>query len=209
MQSMTNGQPSGRRSLKTSPDTISRKWIDALFLKFAGIWPRAWADTIAIADNASAPLGVRGIDAMADEWAEGLKRLTGEDIKRGIDHCRQEMPWPPAIAEFRKACLCGSTVEQRAFAARAEREQLALPSRTWAERKSDGAKSAAQILGALREKWGEPQESVAPMVRESISDEPDEHVTPEHAAMIEQRKRDALERLAQIERHHQTAVGGA
>jgi len=123
-------------------------------MKFAAIWPRAWIDLIVVADASVKPFGKLGIDAMAIEWADGLAGLNGDDIKRGIEHCRREMPWPPTIAEFRKACLGGATAEQRAFAARAEQEKLTLPSKTWAETKEAGA-IKAQATKAIA-KQGKP-----------------------------------------------------
>lgn len=37
--------------------------------------------------------------AMA-EWAQALHGLTGEEIGRAIEYCRQTLEWAPTIAEF-------------------------------------------------------------------------------------------------------------
>lgn len=78
---------------KRAPEGIFNKWIDVLFVRFARIWPMAWPNIVASND----------IDEIAHEWSEGLAGLDGEQIKRGIEQCRQRCKWPPSIAEFRQA----------------------------------------------------------------------------------------------------------
>lgn len=65
-------------------------------MRFTSIWGKKWADNF-IED---------GLIAVAyQDWAEGLRGLNAEDIKFGISYCRDNLEWPPSIAEFRKSCL--------------------------------------------------------------------------------------------------------
>lgn len=117
------------------------RWIEALFGKFAVIWPQHWSGVVN---------RVGDVELLKAEWAEGLDGLGGEQIKHGISHVRAHCEWPPSIAEFRKACLGGATPEQLAFAARAQSDRPALPSRTWAESRADGAARAQEARQAAR-----------------------------------------------------------
>lgn len=45
------------------------------------------------------------------EWVAGLKGFDVEQIKRGIEVCRNEHAWPPSISEFRDACQVTSDWE--------------------------------------------------------------------------------------------------
>lgn len=69
---------------------MSPRWVDALFARFASIWPRHWSDLVAVAD-----LGM-----LKSEWANGLAGMSGEQIKMALEYHRERSPWPPAIAEF-------------------------------------------------------------------------------------------------------------
>ena len=100
--------------------------------RFSVIWPKAWADVTVLTPH----------ELLVAEWAKGLEGLIphpapGEDpertratreeqagalMRRGLDHCRDHLTWPPSIAEFLAACRGGANAEQRAFAARAARE---------------------------------------------------------------------------------------
>ena len=116
------------------------KWAAALLARFAVMWPKAWADSLAGLD----------LNMLRAEWAKGIAGLSGEEIRHGIDHCRTHNPWPPSIAEFRTACRGGATAEQRAYAARARDDQ-------------EGAK-------ALRHgTWGDPAAVVAEHVQTARS----------------------------------------
>ena len=129
--------PSARRE----PERISRKWVEAMFCRFARIWPKAWADH----------LGTVTPNDHADEWAIGLAGLSGEEIGEGIEAARRECPWPPSIAEFRRLATGGATAEQRAFTALARREQehKALTQGTWQERREKAAQELQGLLQAL------------------------------------------------------------
>jgi hypothetical protein len=113
---------------------MSRKWIDALFLRFSNIWPKDWADKCAFGD----------LDAIANEWSIGLAGMSGEQMVRAIDHCRITMTWSPTIAEFRQAAKQGWSDEQRALQRRLSEEQPALPVRPWSEIKAAGAAQARE-----------------------------------------------------------------
>ena len=88
-------------------------WSTALLSRFSIIWPKAWADLTALTPH----------DLLVAEWARGLEGLSAEEIRHGLDYCRANLAWPPAIAEFRSACRDGANAEQRAFAARARAAQ--------------------------------------------------------------------------------------
>lgn len=115
----------------TSPSSLPdngllMKWATALLARFAVIWPKAWADSLAGLD----------IHMLTAEWAKGLDGLTGEEIRHGIDHCRANNTWPPSIAELRTACRGGANAEQRAYAARARADQegvKAIRNGTWGD----------------------------------------------------------------------------
>lgn len=90
---------------------------------------------------------------MAQDWADGLAGMTPEQMRAAIDHCRNTMKWAPTIAEFRAASLGDMTAEQRVMARAleaADADRLALPSKTWAERRESGRAQAAAILASLR-----------------------------------------------------------
>lgn len=40
------------------------------------------------------------LSAAKFEWSEGLAGMNGDAVKRAIEHCRQNIKWPPSIAEF-------------------------------------------------------------------------------------------------------------
>lgn len=185
------------KSGTTSTATISRKWIDALFAKFTLLWPREWADKVAASGN---------LEAMANEWAEGLAGLTGEQIKAGIVHCRANLKWSPTIAEFREAATLGDTPEQRAMRTRladADAERKALPSKTWAESRADGQRQAREMLARLRQGMAEHERIAVSAPAAEI--EP-ETVTPEQIARIETAKRAAAEALSRMQAQREGAA---
>lgn len=121
---------------------MSRAWIDALFLRFARIWPRQWAQQMADVSPAD----------HANEWQLGLVGLTGAEIAEGINAARKTCTWPPTIAEFRKLATKGATAEQRAAdRLMRDNEQLALPTGTWQERKAIAAAELDRILTLLKQ----------------------------------------------------------
>lgn len=173
-------------------------WIDALFGKFAVIWPRDWAGIVE---------RVGDVDLLKREWAEGLAGMTGDQMRAAIAHCRANLKWAPTIAEFREAAKTGDTPEQRAQAARlaaadAERA-LALPAMTWEERRAAGRSAMADLMSRLAER-GSAEVLAAINVQAPATDEPEQRAgpgpdSPEYMALIERRKREALDALAKME----------
>lgn len=198
LQPQTSGQPSTPASSHAgSKPPLESRWIEQLFARFALIWPRAWADQY----------GAVPADLLAAEWAGGLAGLSGAEIRHGIEHCRAERAWPPSIAEFRKACRGGSTDEQRAMSARLDQsdaERLALPSRTWADRRADGQRQAREALARLRQGMDERKQ-----VQAAVADEPDEPVTAEQMAGIGAAKREAVAALERMRIERGLADGSA
>ena len=116
MGDMSQHWHDGPRSTPNGDGSASRRltqWSAALLSRFSVIWPKAWADLTALTPH----------DLLVAEWARGLEGLSAEQIRHGLDQCRANCPWPPAIAEFRSACHDGANAEQRAFAARARAAQ--------------------------------------------------------------------------------------
>lgn len=134
-QQQIGGRASTEPSSRPDSEHLMR-WAAALIARFAVIWPKSWADSLAGLD----------VDMLRSEWAKGISGLTGEEIKAGIDHCRSHCVWPPSIAEFRQACKGGANAEQRAYAARAREERPALTQGTW----GDTAAVVAEHIQAAR-----------------------------------------------------------
>lgn len=114
-QQQIGGRASTEPSSRPDSEHLMR-WAAALIARFAVIWPKSWADSLAGLD----------VDMLRSEWAKGISGLTGEEIKAGIDHCRSHCVWPPSIAEFRQACKGGANAEQRAYAARSMDDRPAI-----------------------------------------------------------------------------------
>ena len=69
--------------------------------RFGRIWPGKWQDQ---AEQAG------GMEAIAEEWQQGLEGMSGQDIKRALEYCRQHSSWPPSIAEFRQAAGSATSI---------------------------------------------------------------------------------------------------
>lgn len=61
---------------------------------FHAAWGDKWSDLIETV----------GLPMMTRIWADGIHNLTQDGIYRGFAKCRDELDWPPSIAQFRKAC---------------------------------------------------------------------------------------------------------
>lgn len=139
--SMTVVPASTNPSSLTDSELLT-KWVAALLARFAVIWPKAWADSLAGLD----------LNMVRAEWAKGIEGLSGDEIRQGIDHCRNHATWPPSIAEFRTACRGGSTAEQRAYAARAKADQAevkALRHGTWGDTAANVVTHVKQVKATL------------------------------------------------------------
>lgn len=122
-QQQIGGRASTEPSSRPDSEHLMR-WAAALIARFAVIWPKSWADSLAGMD----------VDMLRSEWAKGIEGLTGEEIKAGIDHCRSHCNWPPSIAEFRQACHGGANAEQRAYAARSRDDDTrSIRNGTWGD----------------------------------------------------------------------------
>jgi hypothetical protein len=44
------------------------------------------------------------VDDWSEVWAEALAGFDGEEVKTGLDYCRDNHQWPPTCSEFRAAC---------------------------------------------------------------------------------------------------------
>lgn len=172
----------------------SAAWIDELLAKLHAIYGQSW---------------VRHMDgvpyaAQRATWGEALAHWTKADAKAALDHCRDTMPFPPTLPEFIAARRAGSTAEQRAFAARVAADaQLALPSKTWAERRAEGRAAMAGLMSRLAER-GSADVLAAINVQAPATDVPGQRAGPDqespgYMALIERRKREALEALARME----------
>ena len=91
MTAALNNQPTTSNAQKQQQLDL----VDGLFLKFELIYGRKWLDQYP--NNTLT-------DLVRDEWAHGLDGIPVEHISRGLRVCRDEMQWPPSIAEFRDAC---------------------------------------------------------------------------------------------------------
>lgn len=88
-----------------------------MFLRMAAIFTHKWTSQYPT-ENA--------LKVAKSEWAEALHDLTGEQIQRGLKACRQELQWPPSIAEFREKAIGIPTHAENAAMYRTH-STLALP----------------------------------------------------------------------------------
>lgn len=64
-------------------------------MRFKSIWMHKWTSLFTTNED---------YEIFKDEWGRGLAELTGEEIKKGIDHCRNNLEWPPTLMEFKNMC---------------------------------------------------------------------------------------------------------
>ena len=161
-------KPSAPSAGDASPRSAP-KWIDELLAKLHAVYGQKWQNHVS------------GIpyEALRSTWGEAISGWSKADAKRALDHCTQTMSWPPALPDFLAAKRAGMTDEQRVFFARAESEQLALPSKTWAESRAQYRGVARELLSMLREGEG------------------DDAPTPEQVAERDEAKRKASALLAE------------
>ena len=86
--SLTLTPPSSADAQPLRPD-----WVKALFAKLSARYGTLFADRYA---------GVPQ-DILLAEWGAELAGFTGEDIRRGLDGCR-ELKFPPTLPEFITLC---------------------------------------------------------------------------------------------------------
>ena len=176
------GQPNA--GVESSPIPA---WIDELLAKLHAIYGMKWTNHV----------GAVPYEALRSTWGEAMAGWTKLEAKRALDYCRDTMPWPPALPDFIAARRAGMTDEQAAFQARLDesnQERLALPSKTWAERKAEGARACREIMAKLRQGAAEREQ-----VRAAEADESVEPVSAEQIARMEAAKRQALDALARMQ----------
>lgn len=62
-------------------------------MRFAALYGHKW--------NSSYP-SMHAIEIAKREWGQAIEKLTMEQIKRGLEHCKNHLEWPPSLAEFLK-----------------------------------------------------------------------------------------------------------
>ena len=77
---------------------MPQHWQTALFERFKAIYDNKFTDKYST---------IAELDAAQKEWGEALVDLTGNEIKRGIESCRDTKAWPPSIAEFKELAKGG------------------------------------------------------------------------------------------------------
>lgn len=69
-------------------------WVEALFKRFAVMygskWTAMWAD-VPMAD-------------VLDAWRHDLAGVSGDQVKRALEHCKSHCPFPPTLPEFVGFC---------------------------------------------------------------------------------------------------------
>lgn len=149
-------------------------------------------------------VGAVPYEALRSTWGEAMIGWTKLEAKRALDYCRDTMPWPPALPDFIAARRAGMTDEQAALQARldeSDRERLALPSKTWAERKAEGARACREIMAKLRQGAVE-RERVRVVAKEDAVDP----VSPEQIARIEEARQKAMEAIARMQAERGSAA---
>lgn len=82
-----------RTSTHRQSKPLSEDWISALFAKLKAIYTNRWTDRFC---------SERDVQLARSEWSEGLRGMTGDQIKAALERCRIEYEWPPSSpAEFR------------------------------------------------------------------------------------------------------------
>ena len=118
---------------------MSEEWILALFARLRAIYGKRFLDLYP-GDT---------LDAAMDEWRHGLKNMTGEQVKKGLEYCREQYQWPPSIAEFRNACLGEPDWEHRGEAYKTFKKDRLLSSDA---RDAKRKKSRAKFLAEMKER---------------------------------------------------------
>lgn len=80
----------------------------ALFAKLRAIFPKKFDEQY----RGNTQLDIEQLTEMSmQEWAEGLADMNGDEVKAALAYCRDELEWPPSIAEFRKAGMGAQSTE--------------------------------------------------------------------------------------------------
>jgi len=93
----------------TAPPYASEAWftpskaldglapIDHLFNRIDGLYPQRWRGNFK---------NDQSVTNWREAWVEGLveEQINPNEVKRGLEHCRKYLAWPPSFAEFLSAC---------------------------------------------------------------------------------------------------------
>ena len=77
-----------------NPSALPSAWIDRLFARFHAMYGKHWLDLWGGAPMAD----VKAV------WAEDLSGVSGEQIRRALDHCKGNAKFPPTCPEFVALC---------------------------------------------------------------------------------------------------------
>lgn len=111
------------------PSALPESWVDKLFARFAAMYGRHWFD-----QWADVPMP----DVKA-AWREDLARMSGDQIRKALEHCKAQCKFPPTCPEF--VALC------KAFAPAFDRSR-ALPERYSGEIAPEVRAAIAKLLDA-------------------------------------------------------------
>ena len=79
---------------RANPSALPEQWIDRLFARFATMYGKHWLELWA---------GVP-MEAVKATWAEDLGGISGEQIRRALDHRKTHSTFPPTCPEFVALC---------------------------------------------------------------------------------------------------------
>lgn len=74
---------------------LPKPWVMALHKKFSTLYQQKFSSCFPSQE---------AVDDWSEVWAEALAGFDGEEVKTGLDYCRDNHQWPPTCAEFKAAC---------------------------------------------------------------------------------------------------------
>jgi hypothetical protein len=97
---------------------LAPSWIDALFSRFEAMYGKQFIDKWQNVDMVM----------VKEEWADALDGMDGETIKKALNACRLNNPYPPNSPEFYQLC--------RQFRVASHRNVLGLPKPNYPKEKA-------------------------------------------------------------------------
>ena len=73
---------------------LPSEWIDRLFARFGAMYGAQWAEKWRGFD----------IDEVKATWAENLSGVSGDQLRRALDHAKSNCAFPPSLPEFLGIC---------------------------------------------------------------------------------------------------------
>jgi hypothetical protein len=73
---------------------LPSEWIDRLFARFGAMYGAQWAEKWRGFD----------IEEVKATWAEDLDGVTGEQLRKALDHVKANCAFPPSLPEFLGVC---------------------------------------------------------------------------------------------------------